>query len=104
MRLLERDEVLKHLADLRVDARGGAGRAVLVRGEAGIGKTSAVRAFTDTHLDDAHVLQGGCDDLLTARPLGPIWDMALDESSLEAPLRGEDRYEVFHTLLDLLRR
>jgi DNA-binding CsgD family transcriptional regulator/tetratricopeptide (TPR) repeat protein len=104
MPLLERDEVLQRLDHLLADAREGAGRAVLVRGEAGIGKTSAVRVFTDSHLDDAHVLRGGCDDLLTARPLGPIWDMALDEPSLEQALRGQDRHEVFTVVLELVAR
>ena len=104
MQLLEREEVLLRLDDLLAAARGGAGRAVLVRGEAGIGKTSAVRAFTHAHLDDAHVLQGGCDDLLTARPLGPLWDMALDEPALEEALRGQNRHEVFALVLELMVR
>lgn len=87
-------------------ARAGedTGHTILIHGEAGIGKTSTARQFVERHRDDSHILWGGCDDLLTARPLGPVWDMALDESSLEAPLRSEDRYEVFHALLDLLSR
>ncbi|HSK06157.1 MAG TPA: AAA family ATPase [Acidimicrobiia bacterium] len=104
MRLLERDDVLEHLDHLLSAARQGNGRAVLVRGEAGIGKTSAVRLFTRSHLDDAHVLWGGCDDLLTARPLGPIWDMALDEPTLGEALRGQDRHEVFALLFELVAR
>jgi predicted ATPase len=58
MQLLERDDVLEHLDRLLSAARQGSGRAVLVRGEAGIGKTSAVRAFSQSPLDDAHVLLG----------------------------------------------
>ncbi len=104
MQLLERDDVLQRLEKLLAAARDGDGRAVLIRGEAGIGKTSAVRVFTDSHLEDAHVLWGGCDDLLTARPLGPIWDMALDEPSLAEVLRGQDRYEVFALVLELMSR
>jgi DNA-binding CsgD family transcriptional regulator len=104
MQLLERDDVLEHLEGLLSAAREGGGRAVLVRGEAGIGKTSAVRVFSQSHLDDAHVLWGGCDDLLTARPLGPIWDMALDEPALGEALRGQDRHEVFALLLELVAR
>jgi predicted ATPase len=102
--LLERDDILQLLDGLLVAAGEGKGRAVLVRGEAGIGKTSTVRAFRDSHTDDAHVLWGGCDDLLTARPLGPVWDMALDEPLLAEALRGQDRYEVFAAVLDLMTR
>lgn len=56
MQLLERDDALQRLEKLLAAARDGGGRAVLVRGEAGIGKTLAVRVFTDSHLEDAHVL------------------------------------------------
>ncbi len=104
MTLLERDGVLDHLADLLSAAREGKGRAVLVRGEAGIGKTSVVRAFANAHADEAHVLWGGCDDLVTARPLGPIWDMALEEPDLAAALRGLDRHELFTVVLELISR
>jgi hypothetical protein len=104
MQLLERDDVLQHLDTLLSAASQGSGRAVLIRGEAGIGKTSAVRVFSRSHLDDAHALWGGCDDLLTARPLGPIWDMALDEPVLGDVLRGQDRHEVFAVVLELMAR
>ena len=80
MQLLDRDDALQRLEELLATARDGDGRAVLVRGEAGIGKTSAVRVFTDSHLEDAHVLWGGCDDLLTARP---------GSATLSGPERGE---------------
>jgi len=86
------------------NAREESGHVILIQGEAGIGKTSTTRLFAERHTEDAHILWGGCDDLLTARPLGPVWDMALDETSLDAPLRGEDRYEVFHALLELMSR
>ncbi len=104
MPLLERDDVLGRLDGVFEAARECHGAAVLVRGEAGIGKTSVVRAFTDEHVDDAHVLWGGCDDLITARPLGPIWDMAYDEATLDEALRGQDRYEAFTRMLELMSR
>ena len=104
MQLLERDDVLQRMEELFASARDGDGHAVLVRGEAGIGKTSAVRTVTDAHSEDAHILWGACDDLLTPRPLGPVWDMALDEPSLGQALRGQDRYEVFGLVLELMAR
>ena len=104
MQLLERDDVLQRMEELFASARDGDGHAVLVRGEAGIGKTSAVRTVTDAHSEDAHILWGACDDLLTARPLGPVWDMALDEPSLGQALRSQDRFEVFGLVLELMAR
>ena len=44
-RLLERDAPLGVLAGAVTDAGAGHGSTVLVSGEAGIGKTSLVRAF-----------------------------------------------------------
>ncbi len=96
--------MLDRLEALVSAARNGQGRAVLVRGEAGIGKTSVVRAFTDLHTNDAHVLWGGCDDLLTPRPLGPVWDMSIGEPALGEVLRGPDRYEVFAHVLEMMSR
>jgi DNA-binding CsgD family transcriptional regulator len=49
---------------------------VFIVGEAGIGKTSLVRAFCDAH-PERRVMWGACDALYTPRPLGPLLDMDL---------------------------
>ena len=51
---------------------------MLVSGEAGIGKTSLVRAFAQEASGSVRVLVGTCDDLVTPRTLGPFRDMAHD--------------------------
>ncbi len=104
MELLERDAELQQLRDALERARDGAGSVVLVRGEAGIGKTALVRRFTSEVEGDARVLWGGCDDLFTPAPLAPLWDMtAGDGALLEALQRGE-RIGVFRALVDLFAR
>ena len=55
-------------------AAEGHGCTVLVSGEAGIGKTSVVRAFLAALGGRARVLAGSCEDLLTARAFGPLRD------------------------------
>ncbi len=102
--LLERDEPLMQLGELLDDARQGAGRTALVRGEAGIGKTSFARRFVDEIGDDVHVLWGYCDDLTTPVPLGALRDMASIEPTLAAALSSDDRSSAFQTTLDLLSR
>lgn len=95
------------IAQLRAaldEARSGRGRAVLMRGEAGIGKTSVTRAFVDSIADEAHVLWGRCDDLVAARPLGPVWDMAIEEPSLQQWLDQDSRQRVFTEMHELLTR
>jgi DNA-binding CsgD family transcriptional regulator len=62
----------ERLAGVRADGRGG---LVLVGGEAGVGKSSLLRAFA-TRRHDARVLCGACDPLNTPRPLGPFVDVA----------------------------
>src|SRR3954463_10865262 len=76
MELLERDEALAALAEAREAAARGVGRAVLVRGEPGIGKTALVTRFLEDLGAGARVLLGTCDDLSIPRPLGPIRDLA----------------------------
>jgi DNA-binding CsgD family transcriptional regulator/tetratricopeptide (TPR) repeat protein len=68
MVLLERNELLDELA------AAGPGRLVFVGGEAGVGKTSLVRAFSERA--EARVLQGACEPLTTPAPLGPFVDVA----------------------------
>src|SRR5215204_1183484 len=74
--LLERYAELRRLRETLRGAGQGRGSVVLVSGEAGIGKTSLVRAFAREAAGRARVLAGACDDLVTPRTLGPFRDMA----------------------------
>ena len=77
MDLLERAEFFEQLQDTLAEVKHGHGRVALVTGEAGIGKTSLVEQFAETQKNDCRVLWGGCDALFTPRPLGPLYDIAL---------------------------
>lgn len=76
MSLLERDAALAGVEDALAEAAAGRGRVVVVRGEAGLGKTVLVREAVERTGDRARVLHGGCDPLLTPRALGPFHDIA----------------------------
>ena len=74
--LVEREEAL---ATLRRSLDGQApatGRIVLIRGEAGIGKTAVLKAFVEELPSDVDVLWGLCDGVSTPPPYGPFEDMA----------------------------
>ena len=103
MELLQRERERAVLSGAVADARRGEGRVVLVRGEAGMGKSSLLRGFVSAERDGAHVLFGTCDDLYTPRPLGPFWDMADDDAGIRDALNGNDSqelYRVVHNLFD----
>jgi DNA-binding CsgD family transcriptional regulator/tetratricopeptide (TPR) repeat protein len=76
MDLLDRQAELDALGAAVERAAQGHGSTALVTGEAGIGKTSLVRSFLAEVSGRVRVLAGGCEDLLTARPLGPLRDAA----------------------------
>jgi ATP/maltotriose-dependent transcriptional regulator MalT len=76
VQLLERDRALAALAEAHAAAARGSGRAVLVSGEPGIGKTALATRFASDLDVGARVLWGACDDLSIPRPLGPLHDMA----------------------------
>ena len=76
MDLLEREQFLAELEAFFAEVVGGHGRFVLVSGEAGIGKTSLIERFAETHHTQARVLWGACDALFTPRALGPLYDIA----------------------------
>ena len=78
--LLERSDPLAVLLAAADAAEAGAGSVALVAGEAGIGKTSLIRAFADSlqaRERPARVLRAACDDLVTSRTLGPLRDAVL---------------------------
>jgi len=74
MEILERDLLLEELDNALADAGRGHGRLVLVRGEAGIGKTTLVREFTAGRA--RRTLWGICDPVEPPRPLAPVFDIA----------------------------
>src|SRR5919198_4804436 len=75
--LLERSLELSTLGDWVGEVAGGSrGRLVLVAGEAGVGKTTLLRRLEEERRDGARFLWGACEALFTARPLGPLLDIA----------------------------
>ena len=101
---LERDREIAQLAGLLAEVPSSGGKVVLVRGEAGIGKTALVSEFVESHADEAHVHIGFCDDLLTPQPLAPFWDISREETSIAESLEKGDRLAVMAVLFDLLSR
>ena len=95
--LLERTAELDALRTRMHQARAGEGSLTLVLGEAGIGKTSLVRAATRHRPAGLRLLWGACDALSTPRPLAPLHDIALAAGSefaavMAAEVAKHDRF------------
>ncbi len=107
MELVERDDALRTFGEAIEQARLGRGRCVLVHGEAGIGKSSLLKAALRgvARPLSVRVLWGGCEALFSPRPLGPLYDMASDLSPQMRAVLGLDgqRSELFARVLDELR-
>jgi len=106
--LLERDAILSELAALARAANRGAGRVVLLRGEAGVGKTAVVTRFTAALDGGVRVLRGWCDPLAAPRPLGPLLDALAGvgpaaAAALGAAIESGDTGALYLRLLTLLR-
>ncbi len=106
--LLERDAPLAQLRVLaRRMARGGRGEVVLVRGEAGVGKTAVLARFVSQLDSGLRVLQGWCDPLGAPRPLGPLTDAlagldAAAAAGLAAAVESGDTARIYRQLLGAL--
>ena len=72
--LLERESILERLLSAFDQATRGAGACVLIRGEAGIGKTALVEELARRVGSRSELMSGACDALDTPRPLGPLVD------------------------------
>lgn len=94
--LVEREAALAALqAALAAAAQGG--RVALVAGEAGIGKTSVLRALAAAH--EGAVWWGACDALETPLPLAPLLDMARDAGVRFGAALGGPRPALFDAVL-----
>jgi DNA-binding CsgD family transcriptional regulator/tetratricopeptide (TPR) repeat protein len=104
MKLLERDELLARLQEQLRLAVAGPGMLVFIEGEAGIGKTSLLRAFASKQSRELPLFWGACDALQTPRPLGPLHDIAaVAGGELASALEAEaDRVRVFAAFLQML--
>ena len=74
--LLERGAELARLSGyVEAIAKGGAGRVVLLGGEAGVGKSALVETLRAAH-PELTTLRGGCEPLFAPPPLGPLLGLA----------------------------
>jgi DNA-binding CsgD family transcriptional regulator/tetratricopeptide (TPR) repeat protein len=106
MQLLERDQELSLLARWHDATPSDGGCAVLISGEAGIGKTALVREFVRRRAAAARVLWGSCDPLSTPQALGPLRDVSrqVGGSLRAAVTEGTSRERIFTAVLDELER
>src|SRR5580692_1646211 len=105
MELLEREQCLAELTRWLHAAAERGGCVALVAGEAGIGKTALVQAFSQQQ-SETRVLWGACDALFTPRPLAPLHDIARQTKGalLTAINSGANRDEIFTAALEELER
>lgn len=103
-RLIERDEPLRNLQDRLSQAAEGSGSAVLVSGEAGVGKTVILRALAEAR-GEIRLWWGACDALETPHPLAPLYDIARSSDAHFGPqLRaGGDRAMLFEGFIGELQ-
>src|ERR1700727_2821302 len=100
MHLVEREQQLATLAQSFSEARAGAGKLILIAGEAGLGKSSLVEQFVSDMRRQARVLWGACDALDPPRALGPVHEIATQIAVFDgrAPNPDESRDWLFGAL------
>ena len=105
MELVERDAALLAFdRQLAATAQAG-GHVLLVSGEAGIGKTTLLKAMA-ARRGDAALWWGACDSLETPHPLAPLHDIARGaDIAFRALLQPEHaRVELFEAVLATLQQ
>jgi DNA-binding CsgD family transcriptional regulator len=94
--LIERDALLGELVAETDDALTGRGGLVFIGGEAGVGKSTLVRALAAAVADRAAVRVGGVDNVTTADALAAFQDAVPEIAPLLAA--GGDRVGLFRAL------
>lgn len=97
MELVERSESIDFLRLQLSKTSAGEGHCVFICGEAGIGKTSLIKAFCNEKKATYKVFTGTCDALFSPRPLAPLYDIALQMGFdlQESSEKAEDRIDLF---------
>jgi class 3 adenylate cyclase len=101
--LVGREDELARVDQLWADALAGHGRAMLISGEAGVGKSAVVRAVVD-RLADAHVYRAECVEVEARLPFGPLVEIlrSILHDLSDAP--DHDPRSRVSALLELFRR
>lgn len=101
--LVERDDALARLR-LALEGAAQVGQIALVAGEAGIGKTSVLRALAAHHATaGGRLWWGGCDALDTPQPLAPLLDIAREARPAWAARVAGPRPALFEAVLAALQ-
>jgi len=105
MELVERDAALQVLGDCLRSVAQGTGQTALIAGEAGVGKTSLLKALA-ANRGEADLWWGNCDALQTPHPLAPLHDIARSSEVRFSSLLGadSDRAALFEAVLTDLRQ
>lgn len=104
MELLEREGFMQSLQEAYRTVLSGEGHCVFVTGEAGIGKSSLIRNFLQKNETTTSPLMALCDSLFTPRPLGVVYDLAIQidpalaDKISNATRRGELFADFWHAL------
>lgn len=77
MELIERDSFLATMQSQFEHVANGEGHCVFISGEAGIGKTTVIKAFCNQVKSKSNIYLGICDALFIPRPLAPLYDVLL---------------------------
>ena len=104
MPMLERDGLLAQIDSRWSLAQKGPGSLLFIEGEAGIGKTSVLRAFADSVRVHSPVYWGACEAMTTPRPLGALDDIAVGSNGKLAVLTDGygERHRIFVAFIELL--
>ena len=104
MPLLEREPALRVACNAIERAKQGHGSTLLISGEPGIGKSTLIEHVITNLAHGQRVLKGGCEDLPSPRPLGPLEDIALAHAPhlYQAMRNAASADAVFSAFLDLL--